>query len=201
MEDLIYVFLFIVFLVVPILGRLFKALQEWAVKKDAEKRLEARAADRTPTAKRLQRERELSPPGQPPYAESPIFLEPAQAPPPPARKHPPAAGRAVPTAPLVAPETETPAYKSLTEYLSSRSVEHVSEWVRHDIEEQVEHDLGRGEGSAERRKKGARKRTGALLPESLSRDDLRRALVLAELLHPPLALREPGEGPLAPHEG
>ncbi|MHC5039984.1 MAG: hypothetical protein ACYTHM_21980, partial [Planctomycetota bacterium] len=51
-------------------------------------------------------------------------------------------------------------------------------------------------GMEEEKKTRVRKKD--ILPPSLSRKELQRAVILSEVLSPPLALRRKGEGPLAP---
>lgn len=101
------------------------------------------------------------------------------------------------------PEEET-AYETVAEHMRTHPLEHVTESVRHDIEEQVVKDLdsGRwehvGEGFGFEPHIGTdpdgkkRKASGSpgVLPARLNQAVLRRAFVMAELLGPPLALKD-----------
>ncbi|GEM_PF-3206404 len=220
------ILLLVILIGVPVISAIAKAIQEKTARKQAERKksvprpVRPRPGDGSPPAtpepsspsgrawENQEAETEEEEPQPTPYDTFREFLEPASkkiaSPPPPI---PPPAERAP------VPLPEKPRYKSLVEQLASREKEHVSEAVKHDIEDQVRQDI-----SEEKWKKredhfqwkggllgpGPEKpekiRMKHLLPSRMSPEDLRRAIVLTELFSPPLSLREPGQGPVPPFQ-
>jgi len=99
-------------------------------------------------------------------------------------------------------------YETVLEHLESHRVETVSGSVKTDIEDSVRKDMDDAKWDRRRLRMGlppdvVEKRDPVEKPVTGDASEwttleLKRAVVMSEILGPPLAMRAPGEGPLAP---
>jgi hypothetical protein len=182
MENVVEIVVLLIFVLLPVLSAVVKWIQERAEKN--------RPSEPTQRPVLKKKTRPAAPAEPEPEPVPVAVLEPS-----PTR---PARPKRRTTAPL---------YKSLADQLESKEgragvreaeekaiAEEEAKWEARRSRFAFDAHIGIDAAKEER----ARPKIRSLLPRTWKRSDLRRAVVMTEILGPPLALRAPGEGPFAP---